>query len=232
MHLKQTFSLIGKHLTALVLVLTFSLSVISVSAQAQTSGLDCDGEPLPPGAPSRNCSTPSLTTPVVPLRPSTDTSTGFQTRTSNPTTSPNIGSTRVVPFTGQQAQVQNQSQINPCTVGFCIGGLDNSRYTTGTGGQIALRIIIDISQIFTFVASAVAVLFIVYQGFKMVTSNGDEKQYKDSLKGIQYAVIGLIAVVVAYGLIGALVGAIDGLTLNNNGGNSSPRPTQAVPIRR
>lgn len=56
------------------------------------------------------------------------------------------------------------------------------------------------------IASAVAILFLVIGGIIYVTSTGDDQRVEQAKKVINYAIIGLIVVIISYALV---------FTLNN-----------------
>jgi glucose uptake protein GlcU len=106
----------------------------------------------------------------------------------------------------QLAPVVPIKPVNPCDTLGCIGSfINNPAYTTGTAGAITSNIILDVARLLTFVTGSVAVLFIVIAAFKMLTSAGDQKKYEDGIKTVQYAVIGLVLSVLAYGIVAVLV---------------------------
>jgi heme O synthase-like polyprenyltransferase len=58
-------------------------------------------------------------------------------------------------------------------------------------------------------ASLVAMFFIIFGGFKFLTSGGDPKQVEGARKTLTYAIIGLILIFLAFAII-KLVGTITG----------------------
>jgi Type IV secretion system pilin len=103
----------------------------------------------------------------------------------------------------------SNAPLDPCLFGPCIGQV--SRYKAeDTPGERASLIIIDIATVITYVGAAIAVIYVVLQGFKMVTANGDAKKYEQSLKGIVYAIFGLIVMVISYGIIASVVNIVGG----------------------
>ena len=105
---------------------------------------------------------------------------------------------------------------NPLNV--CDGATNNcldgtSTLANGTDGQSIARVIISIARILTFISGAIAILILVVSGVRMISSNGDQKVYGDSLKAIQYSIIGLVIAVIAYSVISILSGVITGIKL-------------------
>jgi hypothetical protein len=106
----------------------------------------------------------------------------------------------------------NPQPVDPCNIGGCIGGIQNNdRYTSGTGGDVAQNIIIDVATFLTYIAASVAILYIVYQGFKYLISDGDAKKIEEARKGIIYGVVGLVVTVAAYGVIAGIINVLSSL---------------------
>lgn len=113
----------------------------------------------------------------------------------------------------QNAGVPNPSSgpkpENPCDLFGCIGSFkNNARYQTGTAGEIASNIAVDIAVLMTYVAGSIAIIFVLIGAFKMLTSEGDSKKYEEGLKSIRYAVTGLVFSVLAYGLIAIVLSVL------------------------
>jgi heme O synthase-like polyprenyltransferase len=66
-------------------------------------------------------------------------------------------------------------------------------------------------------AGLVAVFFIIFSGFKFLTSGGDPKQVEGARKTMTYAIAGLIIIFIAFALI-KLIGTITGATCINTFG--------------
>lgn len=60
-------------------------------------------------------------------------------------------------------------------------------------------------------AGAIAVIFIVYAGIRLINSGGDAKQVQGARQIITYAIIGLILVLCSFGII-FLIGYLTGAT--------------------
>ena len=98
---------------------------------------------------------------------------------------------------------------NPCDIFGCLGSFkNNTRYQSGTAGEIASNIAVDIAVLMTYVAGSIAIIFVLVGAFKMLTSEGDSKKFEDGLKSIRYAVIGLVFSVLAYGLIAMVLSVL------------------------
>ncbi len=106
----------------------------------------------------------------------------------------------------QAAKTPAPKPENPCDLFGCLNSFTNNPdYTTGTAGQIANNIAVDIAVVLTYVAGSIAVVFVLIGAFKMLTSEGDSKKYEDGLKSVRYAVTGLVFSVLAYGLIATVL---------------------------
>jgi heme O synthase-like polyprenyltransferase len=86
--------------------------------------------------------------------------------------------------------------------------------TTQSGAQIARLTCLPavFQNIFTFAiiaAGVVAVIFIIYAGFRYVTSEGDQKRIDSARKTLTWSIIGLIIVIMAYFIV-SLIGVITG----------------------
>ncbi len=106
--------------------------------------------------------------------------------------------------------------IEPCsTIGGCINGIDTYKSNGGlTGGRDAIvRLILDIARILVYISAAVAVIVIIFAGYKMLFANGNDEQFKKGKNTLVYAVIGLIVAIVS-GTIVVLVSSISGFRLN------------------
>lgn len=84
-----------------------------------------------------------------------------------------------------------------------------------------LQCVIPLFQNIVFWAIALsgitAVIFIIFAGFKYITSRGDAKQVEGARKTLTFAIVGLILVLSAF-LIIVLIGKITGVTCIQNFG--------------
>lgn len=60
-----------------------------------------------------------------------------------------------------------------------------------------------------YAVGIVAVIMLIYGGFRYVMSGGDSKKVTDAKNTILYAIIGLIVAVLAYAIVHFVLGAID-----------------------
>jgi Type IV secretion system pilin len=99
----------------------------------------------------------------------------------------------------------------------CIKGTNDLKtdLTTGSASDSVTKTIIVFARILTFVSAGLAILFIVIGGVRMITSNGNDSQYKSALTTIQYAIIGLVVTAVAYSAISIISGVLT--TINISG---------------
>ena len=70
--------------------------------------------------------------------------------------------------------------LSPCTeIGGCVDGINAYRSNGGlVGGRNAIvTFILDISRILTYISAAVAVIVIIFAGYKMLVSSGNEEQF-------------------------------------------------------
>jgi uncharacterized membrane protein len=84
------------------------------------------------------------------------------------------------------------------TVGW---GFTSEDYTP-TGIQSYIMEILNV--LFPFFG-IVAVLFIVISGFKMVVYSHNEQKAKEAQKGLTWAIIGLLATILAYAIITSII---------------------------
>ncbi len=105
--------------------------------------------------------------------------------------------------------------LSPCTkIGGCIEGISTYESNGGVnGGRNAIvTFILDISRVLTYISAAVAVIVIIFAGYKMLVSNGNDEQFKKGKSTLIYAVIGLIVIILA-GTIVTLISGISGFRL-------------------
>lgn len=96
----------------------------------------------------------------------------------------------------------------------CLTGTQS--LSSGTNGDSLAVAIIGFARILTFLAAAIAILIIVISGIRMIVANGNESQYKDSLKAIQYAILGLVIAAVAYSIISIISGFITSVDIGGS----------------
>ncbi len=99
-------------------------------------------------------------------------------------------------------------------------------FPEGVGGNDSLdqnnvvNIIFDIAEIFIFICAGIAVLFLVYGGFKWITDNGDGNSAKQGQSIVLNAVIGLVVAGLAFLIVQVAVGLVGaGQTVVNDNTN-------------
>jgi Type IV secretion system pilin len=105
---------------------------------------------------------------------------------------------------------------DPCKlIGGCFADIDKYKSPGGlNGGRNAIiKFVIDLSNFLVYIAVGVAVLVIIIGGYKMLVSNGNDEQFKKGKQTLVYAVIGLIAAILA-GTIVVLVSGISSFRLS------------------
>lgn len=73
------------------------------------------------------------------------------------------------------------------------------------GGDFRSNVVHIINYLLTFLGLA-AVAFIVYAGFLMVTAGGDDGQLEKGKNVITWAVIGIVIILLSYGIVNVVVG--------------------------
>ena len=91
------------------------------------------------------------------------------------------------------------------------GGRLFNYFGSGSTLDTVLGKIIDY---FIGVSVSVAVIIVIYGAWKMMTASGDPKKFQEGQKTILYAAIGLLVILLARGIIGALYGIITSLPLS------------------
>lgn len=71
-------------------------------------------------------------------------------------------------------------------------------------------LIAQIIKIFLLLVGVIALGFIVYGGFRYITSRGDEREVQEAKDTITYAVIGILVIGLAYAIVAFVFGAIGG----------------------
>ena len=92
------------------------------------------------------------------------------------------------------------------------GASDNGLVTKSLDGDIFTTIV----NTFLFIVGAVAVVMLIFGGFKYVTSGGDANSVTAAKNTIMYAVIGIIVAMLSYAILNYVVTTLGGST------NSTP----------
>lgn len=98
-----------------------------------------------------------------------------------------------------------QTQLYPTEA--CGNTGDSDICTQGQGADIT-PLVQGIVNILLYIAGAVSVFFILFAGFKFITSAGDASKAASARNTLLYAVIGLIVVVLSYAIANFVVDRI------------------------
>jgi len=80
----------------------------------------------------------------------------------------------------------------------------------GSGSTLD-TVLAKIIDYFIGVSVSVAVIIVIYGAWKIMTASGDPKKFQEGQKTVLYAAIGLLVILLARGIIGALYGIIQTL---------------------
>lgn len=103
----------------------------------------------------------------------------------------------LLPGTAQAAQCNLIAHGVQSGSNFATGantGCDDPNNTGGTGIQAAAR---SITNIFSVIVGIVAVLMLIYGGFRYITSGGDSGRVGNAKNTLIYAIVGLVVVALA-----------------------------------
>ena len=94
----------------------------------------------------------------------------------------------------------------------CIGeGNVRTELSTGDAGRGLENLIFSVVNIFILIAGAVAVFFVVFGGYVILTSSGDQGRQKQGKETVQNALVGLVIVLLAYVIVSVVARFITGL---------------------
>lgn len=127
------------------------------------------------------------------------------------------------------AEAQLENQLCPggqIEAGTCIPDAPNEAVQETDVG----RLIFNILQAILSIIGLIAVVFVVYGGFKYMTANGDEEQIKAAKKTIVNAVIGLIVILLAWAIVSVVANFISDVPAGGSGGGVYP-PGSSPPRR-
>jgi hypothetical protein len=74
--------------------------------------------------------------------------------------------------------------------------------TDGLGGKVAILIMMGVFDIVLFLAGAIAVIMVIYGGFKLLTSNGEPQKIAAGRTTIINSLVGLVIAVIASQIVG------------------------------
>ena len=81
---------------------------------------------------------------------------------------------------------------------------------SGNSRQTIFAFIISIARLLTFLAAAIAIVFLIYGGYQYITDDGSEANAKKGKLIITNAVIGLAIAILAYTIVGLVLGLLAG----------------------
>ena len=88
---------------------------------------------------------------------------------------------------------------NVCEVfGNCTAGIDQY---SGGGSENISKFFLNIAYAAVFISGALAVLFMVIGGYKMISSNGDAKKYGEGLNTVKNAAIGVALAILSFTIV-------------------------------
>ncbi|MCR4275300.1 MAG: hypothetical protein NUV83_00890 [Candidatus Wolfebacteria bacterium] len=92
-----------------------------------------------------------------------------------------------------------------------VGGGNGQLFNYFGSGSTLDSVLSKIIDYFIGVSVSVAVIIVIYGAWKMMTATGDPKKFQEGQKTVLYAAIGLLVILLARGIIGALYGIIQTL---------------------
>ncbi|MEK7566477.1 MAG: hypothetical protein AAB494_02280 [Patescibacteria group bacterium] len=95
-----------------------------------------------------------------------------------------------------------------------VGGGNGQLFNYFGSGSTLDSVLSKIIDYFIGVSVSVAVIIVIYGAWKMMTATGDPKKFQEGQKTVLYAAIGLLVILLARGIIGALYGIITTLPLS------------------
>jgi len=75
-----------------------------------------------------------------------------------------------------------------------------------------------------YLAGPVAILFIAFSGFQYVTSHGDQNALESAKKTLEWAIIGLVVIILAYAIVRVVIDIALNPTLQGQQTTTSPAP--------
>jgi len=93
--------------------------------------------------------------------------------------------------------------------------------TVGPVTGVANNLVTSALNILIFIAGAVAVIFVIWGGYKYITSAGDPKKGEEARKTIINAMIGIMIVVASYFIVRVAISAGQTVTTVDSGINGA-----------
>ncbi len=96
-----------------------------------------------------------------------------------------------------------------CNTAFAANeGFTTTAAATGVASGTESELITSVTNWVLGITGAIAVLFIIYGGFRYITASGNQTQMEQAKNILIKAIIGLVIVLVAYVIVTAVVGAL------------------------
>jgi hypothetical protein len=80
--------------------------------------------------------------------------------------------------------------------------------TEGLGGKVVILILMGIFDILLYVAGVIAVLMVIWGGYKLLTSDGEPQKIAAARTTIFNALVGLVIAVIASQIVGFIAGGL------------------------
>ena len=101
------------------------------------------------------------------------------------------------------------------------GGGATSCSVSGSGDTLN-NVANTVVKYFSIIVGAIAVIMVIYGGFRYITSGGDSNNVSAAKNTLIYAIVGLLIVVVAQLIVHFVIGS--GTNINNSNGNGTSGP--------
>lgn len=128
-----------------------------------------------------------------------------------------INSVAVVVMLGTPIAIGGQAYAADIQNNLCKGadlrfsGSANCADTTKDSGAKLDRLVTDIVNIFSVIVGVVAVIMIIYGGFRYIISGGDSSNVTNAKNTILYAIVGLVIVALAQFIVKFVLSKATGL---------------------
>lgn len=112
---------------------------------------------------------------------------------------------------------------NTITDSACNGATQAASGTNGTctsnnGGNTISSVANTVVKYFSIVVGAIAVIMVIYGGFRYITSGGDSNNVSAAKNTLIYAIVGLLIVAIAQLIVHFVISS--GTNINNSGTNA------------
>lgn len=89
-------------------------------------------------------------------------------------------------------------------------------------GKGVRETVLTIINYFLSFVGLIAVIALIWSGFLWVTSGGDDERYEKGKKGVLYALLGIILILLSYAIVSFVIGAGKGEVPTADGGTATP----------